>query len=421
MKKLFLFSAAILFAAVTMAQTISSSTVSLRYCFSTSSDTSATTACGPFMWHGINCNAVGDYEYKTTNARGCDSIVTLHLTAYADNRTSSSFSDDICKGKTYRYVDATYSIDTILTTKGEHQCYGVNSNGCRHTATVTLTEKICPPDGAIPSAKAVFSVSEQKKVYFSQGNLQYMPSKDSCRFALNQYDANRTASQNVTPASTNTTWVDLFCWGSGNSANRMYWYANSSSPSPAWNTYNGDNTISLPGSIYDWGRYPIGNGGKTANMWCTLTKAEWDYLLGGSSSKREDAVAKRELATVCGMEGLLVLPDVFDTPQGITISKTIAAGNYNFTTNVYGVTQWALLESEGCLFLPMSGSRNYNSWEKPYGSYVQTNSGNYWTGSGGTVEKKAYYTQFGPTYIQTTEGFAYYGMAVRLVYATPVE
>ena len=35
---------------------------------------------GSYEWHDVTYTQSGDYEYKTTNTAGCDSIVTLHLT-----------------------------------------------------------------------------------------------------------------------------------------------------------------------------------------------------------------------------------------------------------------------------------------------------------------------------------------------------
>jgi hypothetical protein len=45
------------------------------------SDTSATVCPGllPFVWHGISCEAEGDYNDTVKNLAGCDSIITLHL------------------------------------------------------------------------------------------------------------------------------------------------------------------------------------------------------------------------------------------------------------------------------------------------------------------------------------------------------
>ena len=87
-------------------------------------------------------------------------------------------------------------------------------------------------NGAI---KAAFSVAKDKKVYFSQGNLQYQASTGTWRFAENQWnfvgkckstqyypnqpqdtgnvfvDGIRCENENVSP--TYNGWIDLFGWG----------------------------------------------------------------------------------------------------------------------------------------------------------------------------------------------------------------
>ena len=71
------------------------------------------------------------------------------------------------------------------------------------------TEEVKIVDGAITAA---FSVSETKKVYFSQGNLQYQASTNTWRFATNQYDCIGKEG-NEKKSSTYSGWVDLFGWG----------------------------------------------------------------------------------------------------------------------------------------------------------------------------------------------------------------
>ena len=58
-------------------------------------------------------------------------------------------------------------------------------------------------NGAI---KAAFSVSADKKVYFSKGNLQYQASTGTWRFAENQYDI--IGEDNANISSTYSGWID---------------------------------------------------------------------------------------------------------------------------------------------------------------------------------------------------------------------
>ena len=104
--------------------------------------------------------------------------------------------------------------------------------------------------GALPGA---FSVSATKKVYFSQGNLQYQASTKTWRFASAQY-TRVGASGNNKISATYTGWIDWFAWGTG--SNPISTSSSSSS------------------SFTDWGVNKIFNGGNQANLWRTLTKDE---------------------------------------------------------------------------------------------------------------------------------------------------
>ena len=59
-------------------------------------------------------------------------------------------------------------------------------------------------EGALPG---LFSVSDNKKVSFSKGNLQYQASTNTWRFAEQQY-----------------LYGDLFGWGTGSVACLLYWF-----------------------------------------------------------------------------------------------------------------------------------------------------------------------------------------------------
>ncbi len=60
------------------------------------SDTTAS-VCNSFTWHGITYYHTGDKIYTTTNASGCDSVVTLHLTILSIPNTFTK-SDAVCYG-----------------------------------------------------------------------------------------------------------------------------------------------------------------------------------------------------------------------------------------------------------------------------------------------------------------------------------
>lgn len=68
-------------------------------------------------------------------------------------------------------------------------------------------------------AEAAFSVSADKQVVFSAGNLQYHPANDEWRFAENQYDYIGAANGNI--AADYDGWIDSFSWSTDNPAGPM--------------------------------------------------------------------------------------------------------------------------------------------------------------------------------------------------------
>ena len=161
-----------------------------------------------------------------------------------------------------------------------------------------------------PSGDGLFSVSEGKQVRFASGNLEY-DSINGYRFAAHQYD-----------------YGGYFCWGTG------------SNPTLIFDVYD------YP-TFDDWGNHIAGG-------WRTLTGAEWDYV----TWYRTHASAKRGVATVCGVPGLVLLPDNFS-------GGTFTAGDYygfdyyeeGWSTNVYDASSWSDMEAAGAVFLPAAGVR----------------------------------------------------------------
>lgn len=173
-----------------------------------------------------------------------------------------------------------------------------------------------------------FSVGDGKYVKFSQGNLQYQPSTDTWRFAEHQYDVyGRSAEDNIGSSG----WIDLFAWGTGDDPMFVGDYDN-------YKTY-----------FTDWGNNQIGND--SPYTWRTLTSDEWNYLL----SSRLNSQALWGSAKVNNIQGLIILPDNFETPKGLTFNSGTKDG---YQTNVYTASEWEKMEKSGAIFLP-AGDGNY--------------------------------------------------------------
>ncbi len=243
--------------------------------------------------------------------------------------------------------------------------------------------------------KAAFSVSADKKVYFSKGNLQYQASTGTWRFAENQYDI--IGEDNANISSTYSGWIDLFGWGtSGYNGKNPYM------TSTSFSEYgNGINDIAE--TNYDWGvNNAISNSGDQVGLWRTLTYSEWTYLI----DSRANASSKYGVATINNVNGLVLLPDNWTIPTGVTFTSG-ASGDY--AQNTYSVNDWAKMEANGAVFFPAMGSRSGTDVDG-VGFY-----GYYWSSSAYGIYG-AGYLGFGGDYVNTYDGGnRENGQSVRLV------
>ena len=249
---------------------------------------------------------------------------------------------------------------------------------------VTLVAAI--PVGAINSK---FTVASGKQVYFSQGNLQYFCSTSApvWRFAEHQYDY--VAFDGSAYSENSNKWIDLFGYGtSGYNNGQSCWQ-------PYHTAGSGYYTSNLTGNA-DWGYNAISNGGNKTGVWRTLTIEEWRYLF----QTRSNASSKCGSSSVNGINGLVILPDIWTLPDGLSFTPGI--GNWH---NSYTIEQWNQMESAGAIFLPAAGSRSGTDLPTP----AQDN-GFYRSSSQG-----GYYVFFNSDRLQTDAAYVQYGDCVRLV------
>lgn len=211
-------------------------------------------------------------------------------------------------------------------------------------------------NGAI---KAPFSVSANRVIYFSQGNLQYKASTGVWRFAPNQWDA--IGEENANVASDYSGWIDLFGWGtSGWNSGAVAYQPYSTSTKNADYHVGGSSDNNLTGEYAnaDWGVYnKIANGGNQAGLWRVLSYEEWEYLI----NSRTNASKYKAIGVVNGVNGLILLPDNWIAPEGIVFNTTLSTADdidlYQ-TVNNYSLSQWTKMEERGAIFLPAAGRRD---------------------------------------------------------------
>ena len=223
----------------------------------------------------------------------------------------------------------------------------------------------------------VFSVSNTEVVTFAPGNLQYTQSTKSWAFAANQYEM--LGTNNVTGGTAGTQSngeyregtaladkIDLFGWGTGNA--------------PTKATKDDDYA-----TFVEWGTNIIGND--PANTWQTLSRDEWNYIL----NKRTNASSLYGIAKVNNVNGMIILPDNWVCPAGITFKSGLQEElgmDYYSTHQTFTAEQWKKMEDAGAVFLPAAAYRNeYTVTAAQYQGY-------YWTSTKNTEKGGLYYYYF---------------------------
>lgn len=201
----------------------------------------------------------------------------------------------------------------------------------------------------------VFSVSEDKKVCFAKGNLQYTQSTKTWSFAEHQYDIIGDANL-TTDGDGNTLLadkIDLFGW-SGNTAPIQ------------WGVGTSSTLTDYSGEFVDWGTNAVGTN--VADTWRTLSGDEWTYIF----YTRSNAAKLFGHASVNGVNGIIILPDNWvGVPSGLTFAPgtekgVVDEGSFyrddsfvsHWTDNIYTLSEWQKMEEAGAVFFPAAGIRN---------------------------------------------------------------
>ena len=278
-----------------------------------------------------------------------------------------------------------------------------------------------------------FSVSKDKKVSFSKGNLQYRASSNTWRFAENQYNFVGGTSEkgdyelgnvyysgvkcsNNLISSTYDGWIDLFGWGTSG------WASGYPSCMPFNTSTKKEDYIhgvDLTGDFIhaDWGIHnAIANGGKKPGLWRLLTFDEWDYI----RNKRPNASKLIGMGGVYDTQCTILLPDNFNL-DGITDFQGLVDAHYITFSSYEDYDKWRAdygkeydkLEAAGVVFLPKAYYRRGNTvlFGTPYIEYWKSTHYAYNEGDMGALSMLCHTDYPGVGFLT----FVNEGLAVRLV------
>ena len=309
----------------------------------------------------VETGAASDITMESVVLHG---VVNVDISQYEDVEFGMMVSEDkaelnardgeMCKAKVLIGKDFELTLEGLSPETKYYYCAWVFLNNTQYEFGVIkefTTLEASKIDGI-----GTFSVSDSKQVTFSKGNLQYHPANDEWRFAESQLDYIGAANSNC--SSTYNGWLDLFGWGTGDAPTKS---------SILYNDYS---------TFVNWGSNKI--GGDAPNTWRTLTTGEWDYVV----FNRLNASSFCGVAQVNGVNGLILLPDNWTCPSGVSFKSGFHSRyngfDYYAAYQTFTVAEWLKLEAAGAVFLPAAGYRNgTNVNSVQYDGYYWSATGNF--------------------------------------------
>ena len=201
--------------------------------------------------------------------------------------------------------------------------------------------------------------------------MQYQATTSTWRFSENQWEYVGEDNNNI--SSEYDGWIDLFGWGTSGyhdvydnfNVNYQPYSTSYATVNTECNTYGYgpstnmyDPNLTGMSAEYDWGVYnAISNGGGQVGVWRTLSNEEWEYIFKYRSGSVVGYISNARFAkaTVNGIRGVILFPDVFSVPIYLPTPLEINDGGASFEVNIYSGDGWRALENLGCVFLPNCG------------------------------------------------------------------
>ena len=261
----------------------------------------------------------------------------------------------------------------------------------------------------------VFSVSDNEQVYFSKGNLQvnYTGTGSGYTrewlFSENQWDVFYPTAEELNslpnPPEGTTVKLSHFGWATAGHKNpggdygcdnthaayephtlllnnlpygpsRLTWHnrVGTLMQNNAATTWNAERAGGLSPSnevrsYCDWGIHfnsdGIGDDKRYDGIFFTLSVYQWEYLLNQRLSfDQKRGFARIDInpdpAQETFVNGLVIVPDVWQCPDGCSFSPGLQNRGYD-TNTYYAATDWPLMEASGAVFLPLTGHRSWGT------------------------------------------------------------
>ncbi len=231
-----------------------------------------------------------------------------------------------------------------------------------------------------------FSVSANKKVYFSRANLKCDAANTSdlvWGFHENQTDECPSNGDNTTGNTTSGVNLD-----GGTVMDRFTWGLNDLTKVTETDWVDGSRNLSRADGN-DWGCALIGTG--YGDNWRTLTADEWEYLLKSRTGKRFLKVTWKQMGgfsnygeyDLVTVNGIFIAPDDYNGGSASSLTW-----NNETTATFIKIAVVNALLADGCVFLPANGYR-YNNYYYEYNYHYENGdwmTGNYWSTTGGTQQ-----------------------------------
>ncbi len=376
----------------------------------------------------FNVSKPAGFDQDSTCLMGMNNLVTVSFD-YETANTDEGFTYTKVNDGIIKMAPQTGEVWAILLPQEQVSNALAYSTHCATHNWVTVPQiesNDYKPDGITLNLVDNFiSASSEKKVLFSQGNLQYLGNSDGTgtwRFAEHQYDYLGDGPSSGTVFQGNVTIEgysqgkynnisadkdaarDLFGWGTSGYDNK-YPYKTDKNSNQYYNN-------SISGTNYDWGVYNsanITNG--DGKSWRIPTSAEWSNILKREIKDPHDNIKKDRwgFATVNGVKGVVILPDNWTG----YLDYDFVYESENYSTNICDAERWAKLESLGCVFLPAASMRNGN--EQAMDGAAE---GYYWAGTIYTYSSFIRGTNIEfeeDKFVTSTNYIRYYGLSVRLI------